>query len=155
MTPEWLNIGATIGNTLDALFTSDEERQQLGNELARIEADVNQQLTDLVRQNLALQGQLIEAQARTITAEASGDSWLQRSWRPITMLTFLVLIVLDAFGVLAFRLSEQAWSLLEIGLGGYVVGRSLEKIVPGTARSVTQLGTHLRNFMGARNGHSG
>ena len=46
------------------------------------------------------------------------------------MLSFLGLVVADAFGLLAFRLADQAWLLLQIGLGGYVVGRSVEKISP-------------------------
>ena len=54
---------------------------------------------------------------------------MQRNWRPITMLTFLVLVVCDSFGFLKFRLNNEAWLLLQIGLGGYVVGRTGEKIV--------------------------
>jgi len=54
---------------------------------------------------------------------------MQRNWRPITMLTFLVLVVCDSFGLLKFRLSNEAWTLLQIGLGGYVIGRTGEKIV--------------------------
>jgi hypothetical protein len=45
------------------------------------------------------------------------------------MITFLFLVVMDSFGLLSFRLSSEAWLLLQIGLGGYVVGRSGEKIV--------------------------
>ena len=74
--------------------------------------------------------QLLEAKASIITAEATGASWLQRNWRPITMLTFLILVVFDTFGMTTFRLAEEAWTLLQIGLGGYVVGRSAEKIIP-------------------------
>ena len=70
----------------------------------------------------------LQVQSKIVTAEAQGQSWLQRNWRPITMLTFLVLVVCDAFGMLAFRLADQAWLLLQVGLGGYVVGRSAEKI---------------------------
>jgi hypothetical protein len=44
------------------------------------------------------------------------------------MVTFLMLVVCDSFGILAFRLSSEAWLLLQIGLGGYVVRRSGEKI---------------------------
>ena len=44
------------------------------------------------------------------------------------MLTFLVLVVCDSFGLLAFRLAAEAWVLLQIGLGGYVVGRTAEKV---------------------------
>lgn len=76
--------------------------------------------------------QLLDSQSKIITAEATGN-WLQRTWRPITMLTFLVLVVCDSFGVLPFRLAGEAWTLLQIGLGGYVAGRSVEKIVPSIA----------------------
>jgi hypothetical protein len=38
-------------------------------------------------------------------------------------------VVMDSFGLLSYRLSGEAWLLLQIGLGGYVVGRSGEKIV--------------------------
>ena len=46
----------------------------------------------------------------------------------MTMLTFLILVVCDSFGWLAFRLSNEAWALLQIGFGGYVVCRTGEKI---------------------------
>ena len=79
---------------------------------------------------LALERERLAAQAGLVAAEAGGASWLQRNWRPITMLSFLGLVIADAFGLLAFRLADQAWLLLQIGLGGYVVGRSVEKISP-------------------------
>lgn len=72
--------------------------------------------------------QLLQGQTDIIKAEAQGNSWIQRSWRPITMLTFLALVVCDSFGWLPFRLADQAWELLKIGLGGYVIGRSAEKL---------------------------
>ena len=49
------------------------------------------------------------------------------------MLTFLVLVVCDGFEWLVPENHErpiQAWTLLQIGLGGYVVGRSAEKLAP-------------------------
>ena len=76
------------------------------------------------------QQELLKAQSSIVLAEAQGQSWIQRSWRPITMLTFLVLVCADSFGLLAFRLSEEAWTLLQIGLGGYIAGRSVEKVTP-------------------------
>ena len=74
--------------------------------------------------------QLLDAQKSVIVAEATGQSWMQRNWRPITMLTFLALVVCDSIGWLANPLAGEAWTLLQIGLGGYVAGRSLEKIAP-------------------------
>ena len=44
------------------------------------------------------------------------------------MLTFLALVVGDTFGLLATPLRDEAWELLKLGLGGYVLGRSGEKI---------------------------
>ena len=38
------------------------------------------------------------------------------------------LVICDSFGWLANPLAPQAWTLLQIGLGGYVVGRSAEKV---------------------------
>lgn len=81
--------------------------------------------------------QLLTAQAQIITSEAAGNSWLQRSWRPITMLTFLALAVCDAFGWLPNRLAPDAWSLLQLGLGGYVAGRSLEKVAPAIVNAIS------------------
>lgn len=74
--------------------------------------------------------QLLQGQADIVKAEAQGNSWMQRNWRPITMLVFLALVCFDAFGWLPFRLADQAWTLLQIGLGGYIAGRSVEKIAP-------------------------
>ena len=44
------------------------------------------------------------------------------------MLTFLALCVGDSLGLLSTPLRDEAWTLLQLGLGGYVVGRSAEKI---------------------------
>lgn len=111
-----------ITDLIDNLSTSDEERGKLKNELTKIE-------NEFLGKALEYEVKLLDSQGRIVEAEAKGQSWLQRNWRPITMLTFLVLVVLDSFGLLAFRLSNEAWLLLQIGLGGYVVGRTGEKIV--------------------------
>ena len=107
---------------VDNLHTSKEEKIELRNKAMQIQ-------TALTLRAIRMQESLTEAQARIIEAEAKGESWLQRNWRPLTMLTFLTLIVCDVYGWLEFRLSERAWDVLELGLGGYVIGRSVEKVV--------------------------
>jgi small-conductance mechanosensitive channel len=107
---------------IDSLHTSEEERLQLRRELAKVENEFSSKVLDY-------HSKLMESQASIIKAEATGHSWLQQNWRPITMLVFLVLVVLDSFGILASKLAPEAWTLLQIGLGGYVVGRSAEKII--------------------------
>ena len=84
---------------------------------------------EFLSKSLEYESKLLDAQGRIVEAEAKGQNWMQRNWRPITMLTFLVLVEFDCFGFLKFRLSNQTWLLLRIGLGGYVVGRTGEKIV--------------------------
>ena len=111
-----------ITDLIEHLTTTDEERGQLKNELTKIE-------NEFLGKALEYESQLLDAQGKVVEAEAKGQSWMQRNWRPITMLTFLVLVVCDSFGLLKFRLSNEAWTLLQIGLGGYVIGRTGEKIV--------------------------
>ena len=122
-----------VGQIIDQVHTSVEERAKLKNELFVLQAQLQVEV-------LEYEKNLLNKQSQIITAEAQGNSWLQRSWRPITMLTFLVLVCLDAFGWLAFRLSDQAWMLLQIGLGGYVIGRSGEKIAQPVIKAMKDHG---------------
>ena len=122
-----------VGQIIDQVHTSEEERAKLKNELFVLQAQLQVEV-------LEYEKNLLNKQSQIITAEAQGNSWLQRSWRPITMLTFLVLVCLDAFGWLAFRLSDQAWVLLQIGLGGYVIGRSGEKIAQPVIKAMKDNG---------------
>ena len=112
-----------INRLVDDINATDEERATRRAELAKLQ-------NEALALALALEREKLAAQAGLVAAEAGGASWLQRNWRPVTMLSFLGLVVADAFGLLAFRLADQVWLLLQIGLGGYVVGRSVEKISP-------------------------
>ena len=118
------NIFKPAVDLVDELHTSDEEKLKLQSMLKKVENDFNGKV-------LEYESRLMEAQSSIIRSEAGGQSWLQRNWRPIVMLTFLLLIICDSFDLLVFRLADDAWMLLQIGLGGYVIGRSAEKIIPG------------------------
>lgn len=88
---------------------------------------------------MAQEGELREltARAEIIAAEAKSESWLAQSWRPITMLVFTALIVARWLGWSAPGIGEaevlQLWRIVELGLGGYVIGRTAEKIAPTIA----------------------
>lgn len=99
-------------------------------------AQLSQQVT------LAIMGAdtaALQAQAETIQAEAKGESWLQRNWRPITMLIFVAIVFnnyllapyLQAMFSWSVKLDTppDLWALIKLGLGGYVMGRSVEKAV--------------------------
>jgi len=75
-----------------------------------------------------LENALAKYQSSVISSEASGN-WLQRSWRPITMLSFLILVYLNQFDLLTIPLTDEIWGLFKVGLGGYISGRTIEKAV--------------------------
>lgn len=112
-----------VADLVDEVHTSEKERLQ-------IKAKLFEMQNMMASQVMEYEARLLEAKTKVITAEAQGASWLQRTWRPITMLVFLALVVADTFGLTKFRLASEAWILLQIGLGGYVVGRSAEKVIP-------------------------
>lgn len=115
-------LGKVVGN----LFPDPAEK-------AKAEAEV-------MRQLLSAQAEIEKAASEIIRTEAASEHWLAANWRPLTMLTFVVLIVARWFGWAAPNLSEteyiKLWSIVEFGLGGYVVGRSVEKIAPSIAQAL-------------------
>jgi hypothetical protein len=118
-----------VTKMVDDLHTSEEEKLQVKEAMFKVQAALTEKVLDYEKN-------LLNARADIVKAEATGGSWLKQSWRPITMLTFLVLVVCDAFGLLATPLAKEAWTLLQLGLGGYVVGRSAEKIMPNVASAM-------------------
>ncbi len=107
-----------IGKVIDNLFTTEEERIKAKNEVFKV----------LQEQQLELQ----KLQTEIIVTEANGN-WLQRSWRPILMLCFGFIVMYVKFIAPLFQLpipplENEFWNLLQLGIGGYVVGRSAEKI---------------------------
>ena len=114
------DIFKPAADLIDNVHTSDEERLVLKNKLAEIMAALETKV-------LEFQLKFAKLQASVIQSEATGESWLQRNWRPITMLNFLALINLSLFGFVN-SLPDNIWTLLELGLGGYVIGRSVEKV---------------------------
>jgi hypothetical protein len=129
-----MGLGSILGGILkpafglvDSLITTDDERLKWKVELEKIE-------NSLKVEGYKYDTALAEARSSIIVAEAQSQSWLARNWRPITMLMFGGLILAVATGLTDVEdlaaVPEQLWRLLQIGIGGYIVGRSAEKIVP-------------------------
>lgn len=117
---EWFGGGLVkdLLGGLDKLFTSKEEKIKAENVIKQI----------LIEKQLELQ----KMQTEIIVTEAKGN-WLQRSWRPILMLSFGFIVIYVKFIAPLFNLTTpeleiEFWELLKIGIGGYVIGRSAEKI---------------------------
>lgn len=115
-------LGKVVGN----LFPDPTEK-------AKAEAEV-------MRQLLTAQSEIEKAASEIIRTEAASEHWLAANWRPLTMLVFVALIVARWFGWAAPNLSQEEyiklWSIVEFGLGGYVVGRSVEKVAPSIAQAL-------------------
>ncbi len=104
----------------------------------------NEMRTQLAMAQGSLQGKLIEqqsaldtARSAIIIAEAKSGSWLTANWRPLTMVVFVGILVAKWFGFTADdidpALELELMSLIKIGLGGYVGGRTVEKVLPSVA----------------------
>ncbi len=116
-------LGKIAGTVAERVFPDP------AHELKRIE--LQQALQSAVLERTA---EIEKAAADVVRAEAQGQSWLQRAWRPITMLVFVALIVSRWLGWCAPNLGEaealKLWDIVQLGLGGYVIGRSAEKVLP-------------------------
>ena len=121
-------LNAGLGQTIDAVlgrFFTDKDQAGEAAQALRL-ALINQDAT------------LREAARDVIVAEASSEHWVTSAWRPITMLIFAGIIANNyilapyiglLLGVdIVLEAPEPLWDLLKIGLGGYVVGRSAEKV---------------------------
>lgn len=108
----------TVSRTLEKVVPDPALRDKL-----------NAEITQAV---LANEAQIKRAAADVLMAEIKGENWLQRNWRPLLMVNFAVLINAYWFGATPPNLSEarveDLFQLVTIGVGGYVVGRSAEKI---------------------------
>ena len=107
-----------VSSTPDAVAAAIKSDPQAAIKIRQIEAQLEQTR--------------LEVRGQAIQAEATGESWLQRNWRPLTMIWFSILLGGYWFGYTPENLSEEAilslFGLIKLGLGGYVLGRSAEKI---------------------------
>jgi len=123
---------SAVGAVIDDVHTSEEEK--LGAKATRKALQ-----TEATAQVLSHAETLFQSQRDVLVAEIQGDSWLQRAWRPITMLVFVFIILnnyvivpyVSAFGgtVPSLEIPNGMWALLNVGIGGYIVSRGAEKIV--------------------------
>ena len=120
-----------ITELIKNLHLSKEDKMRLENEMAGIQAGLKMKAIEL-------ESELVRAQSEIVKAEVAGH-WFQRNWRPALMWLTIVIIgnnyVLFPYAslftdkVVMLELPEWLFRLLAIGMGGYTVGRSAEKIV--------------------------
>ena len=124
-------LGPIVGDVIKRVLPEDKDKR------ADIEREINMAL-------LGNSAAIEQAAASVILAERKSEHWITATWRPILLLTitaivgwnFLIAPLIELAVLLSTNdqvplsipLPEQLWNLLMIGVGGYVVGRSGEKI---------------------------
>jgi hypothetical protein len=97
----------------------------------------NKLKADLQTQMLQSHTEELTAAARVIEAEAKAG-WFAASWRPLLMYVLIFILIWNYIlgpiikfffhAAITIDLPGDVWTLLQIGLGGYVVGRSAESV---------------------------
>ena len=123
-------LGAIAGPIIKGLFGIIDQAVEDKDAANQIKAKIAERQQQLVETEL-------KGAIEIILAEAKGN-WLQRSWRPILMLTIVFIVAnnyilvpyAQAFGapIPTLELPDGLWTLMITGVGGYIVGRSGEKI---------------------------
>ena len=122
-----LNIIAPLAkilfNTVDKAVLDKDQAE-------KIKAQLNTQLLQSGTEELKAAASIIEAEAKS--------NWYVAGWRPTLMYVLIFILVWNYIlgpicklfigTVITFELPGDVWTLLQIGLGGYVVGRSGESI---------------------------
>lgn len=132
-----------IGGPVTALINGAKVLigQKLSNDKDKIEtmAKLDELTVDLQKAMLDADAKFVAAQQAVIVAETQADSFLTKNWRPIAMMFFLVMIGFAVFNagevpwnhkIIPEDLIHEAFSLVKLGLGGYVGARTVEKVVP-------------------------
>jgi len=130
-----LDVGKVIDGALGAIEKLSVNAEERGAALAAL----TKARSEAVGIVLEYEGRLFDARASVIEAEAKSENWLTAMWRPILMLSFGFIVFYNMvigpmFGLKpldaeAANLTPELWGLLKLGIGGYVIGRSGEKIV--------------------------
>lgn len=127
------NILNSIINTITSVIGKLVPDKNLAKQL---ETEIRLKLLDeapaLIREELL-------SKKEVLLAEIGGESWMQRNWRPVLMLVIVAIVAnnyilapylgaMFNFG-LALDLPEPLWNLMQIGVGGYIAGRTGEKML--------------------------
>lgn len=122
---------------IDNMHTSEEEKLQAKNGLMVIQAGV-------VGEAVNMETALINAKRDIIVQEAKSDSWLTKNMRPLVVTAFSASVLAYWFGLtptdpttgmstIPLAIVQDMYTVVKIGLGGYITSRGVEKIAPTVA----------------------
>lgn len=128
MNPLSLLIGP-ISDVLKRLIPDPVERERVQGEIQKTIAENEQAM--------------VEAMSKTMAADAASEGWLTRNARPMVVIWALLVISAILVGSLAGfadailnaleRVPGQLWNLVTVGIGGYMLARTVDKGVKAFA----------------------
>ena len=117
-------VGGIVGK-----FVKDKDLE------TKLSAELSSELNDIFLKELEAQKEIIKAEV--------GAGGVATTWRPHLMYLFMFIIAFNAIAVpIAFvfgiqlpvldamnAIPDQMWTLITVAMGGYILGRSGEKII--------------------------
>lgn len=123
-------VGKLLGGVIDLVDDAVEDKDEAN----RIKANLSEVFE---KADLSKFTALVQGQTQILLGEIQGQSWMQRNWRPVLMLTIVAIVAnnyiiypyLSLFTdkAVVLDLPDKLYNLMSIGVGGYIVGRSAEK----------------------------
>jgi len=133
------SVAGSFFRLIDNINISETEKLKLKTQAMEIQKEA-------LNKALELQETIVKSQAGIIKAEARSESWLTRTWRPITMMIFVSAYIYAVIIAPIFQLPipndtvvNKSLDIIYFGLGGYVVGRSVEKSVREATLAVASI----------------
>lgn len=114
------NLIDPVKNLVDEFNTSEEERLELKKAIYEVETKATLKFVELQLEAAKLNAELIKSTNRD-------GNWLQKSWRPLLMLGFGSIIVLQWLGIVTADIPQWVGETIKWSLGITIAGRSLEK----------------------------
>ena len=125
--PVFLGLFSLIGGVFKNLFGFKQEQ-----------AKTVQSALDVLKSVNDVDGQSITAASSALSSILTQGSFLEKNWRPLFMVILMSIVICSFFGYVPSHFNapvtpmmEKVWTLLQIGLGGYIPCRTIEKIVSG------------------------
>ena len=126
---------STIAPLAKILFSTVDKAIPDKDLAEKLKAQLNTELLKSSTEQIKAAASIVEAEAKS--------GWFSASWRPLLMYVLIFILVWNYIigpviklmigTVITFELPGDVWTLLQIGLGGYVVGRSGESIARSLA----------------------
>jgi len=128
-------LGTAVKGIIDSTSLPKNEAKKIAAQVENMIQETSNQIIELAKADL-------ESKTKIIVAEAQGESWIQRTWRPIVAMGCFLVVFGRGFSLLPPLLfGETEMKLMEMlfmFMGGYAGGRTIEKSVGSVAEAISK-----------------